>query len=83
MAAFDNSKKAEVKYTKVEVLLLTWEARDGDDIREEVDNDTKALVELFDEVGYTVTRVSISRDKRRCWFQLQRDLKVRGEVRKL
>lgn len=36
MKAFNNSKKAEVKYSKVEVLLLTWEAADDDDIREEV-----------------------------------------------
>lgn len=36
MKAFNNSNKAEVKYSKVEVLLLTWEVGDDDDIREEV-----------------------------------------------
>lgn len=74
MKAFNNSKTAEVKYTKVEVLLLTWEAGDDDDIREEVDEDTAALLELFREINYTVTSVSILRDRRRGWHRLQRDL---------
>lgn len=57
MKAFNNSKKAEIKYAKVEVLLLTWEAgaADDDDIREAVDADTAELLELFKEVNYTVT----------------------------
>lgn len=55
MKAFNNSKEAKVKYAKVEVLLLTWEAASDDDIREEVDADTRELVELFNEVNYTVT----------------------------
>lgn len=55
MKAFNNSKKAEVKYAKVEVLLLTWEANGDDDIRDEIDADSAELIELFKEVNYTVT----------------------------
>ena len=55
MKAFNNSKKAEVKYAKVEVLLLSWESYVDDDIREEIDSDTEELVKLFKEVNYSVT----------------------------
>jgi hypothetical protein len=55
MQAFNNSKRAEVKYMKVEVLLLTWEAAEDDDIRDEVDADTEELIKLFKEINYTVT----------------------------
>ncbi len=55
MKAFNSSNKAQVKYTKVEALLLTWQAGEDDDIREEVDADTEELLELFKEVNFTVT----------------------------
>jgi len=55
MKAFNNSKKAEVKYAKVEVLLLSWESAEDDDIREEIDSDTEELVKLFKEVNYSLT----------------------------
>jgi hypothetical protein len=54
-----SSSETDVVYTNVEVLLLTWEAGVDDDIREEVDADTKALTELFKELKYTITPYAI------------------------
>jgi hypothetical protein len=72
MKAFNSSRSTRVKYKKVEVLLLTWEAASDDDIRKEVEEDTVALQELFEEIKYDVTTVSITRDSRTCWNKLQR-----------
>lgn len=56
------------------MLLLTWEASIEDDIREELDEDTKLLVELFTELNYAVTSVSILINPRKAWVRLQRQL---------
>ena len=59
MQAEKSSTGTDVKYTNVEVLLLTWEPSIDDDIRDEVDTDTKALTELFKELKYTITPYAI------------------------
>lgn len=41
-----------VRYTKVEVILITW--KDNDDIAEEVEEEVKELTKLFKKLNYTI-----------------------------
>lgn len=56
LAAKKCSEVTKPTYTKVEVLLLTWEESD---MMEEIEEEASALTKLFDELNYEVTEIAI------------------------